>query len=78
MKRTEAKVNCSENLDKVLQKEKLTREDFFKICSNLESENSNKKFFDLYDIMLKQRAQKEEEHRKKVNSKSNIRDRVFG
>jgi len=72
MKRTEAKVACSETLDKVLQEGKLTREDFFEICSDLEATNSllNKSFFDLYDLILKQRFQKEEEQRKKVNSRS--------
>ena len=72
MKRTEAKVARSETLDKVLQEGKLTREAFFEICGDLEATNSllNKSFFDLYDLILKQRFQKEEEQRKKVNSRS--------
>ena len=72
MPRSKGEDICSDILEKVLQEGKLTRESFFEICSDLEKQqiSLNKKFFELYDLMLRQRSQKEEEKKKSVNFKA--------
>ena len=72
MRRSKGEGSCKA-LDEALKEGKLTRKDFFKICEELEQNvsSSNKNFFDLYDVILKQRFQKEEEYKKRIASCSN-------
>lgn len=59
----------SEPLDKAIEIGKLSREDFFEICKDLEKQQaqSNKRFFELFDLIVRQRFQKEEEYKKRVS-----------
>lgn len=61
----------SETIDKARKEGSLSREEFIKLCEELEKNqsHSNKKFFELFDLIVNQRFRKEEEYKKKVGFK---------
>ena len=56
-------------LDDGLKTEKITREEFLRMCSETQGGHgrSNEKFLELFDLIVNQRFQKEEEYRKRVS-----------
>lgn len=72
LKKAKGEGSYFRTLDKALEEGKLTREDFFEICRLREKEHSlpNKKFFELFDLIIAQRFQREEEYKKKVSFSS--------
>jgi len=56
-------------LDEALKEGELSRKDFYKACGDLEKEisSSNKRFFELFDLIINQRFKKEEEYKKRIS-----------
>ena len=72
LKKAKKEVSCFKTLDEAVEEGKLTRKGFFKICKSTENEQllPNKKFFELFDLIINQRFQREEEYKKKVSFRS--------
>ena len=72
LKKAKGEDSSFKTLDKAIEEGKLTRENFFEICRSPEKEHilPNKKFFELFDLIIDQRFQREEEYKKKVSFRS--------